>query len=242
MAGKRKIKSRNELPIEQLVDLHIHQKLPCTIIAEKLGVSIQAIRNRLKDEGIEIQKYWSHTKIPEGKSFWKWTVLRKTNERDITGAILYECRCQCGIERLVPSCSLVKGLSKSCGKCYTTEIRSSWTRKRPYEHLFNRVKFMANKRNLTFDFTYESFLTLTEIKNCHYCSASIDWLEYYSNKGKNKSLAYHLDRKDNSIGYLMDNCVVACTRCNRCRMDKFTYEEWVKIGEVIKTFNKGETL
>ena len=38
------------------------------------------------------------------------------------------------------------------------------------------------------------------------------------------SAKYNLDRKDNSIGYSKNNCVVCCSTCNYIKGDKFTYE------------------
>lgn len=42
------------------------------------------------------------------------------------------------------------------------------------------------------------------------------------------------DRKDNSIGHTLENCVPCCKECNVARMDNFTHEETYILGEAIK--------
>lgn len=54
--------------------------------------------------------------------------------------------------------------------------------------------------------------------------------------GNNKGCAYYLDRKDSFEGYSVENCVVCCSRCNQAKSNFFTYEQWVEIGKVIKSF------
>lgn len=43
-----------------------------------------------------------------------------------------------------------------------------------------------------------------------------------------------LDRKNNSLGHLKENCVPACKDCNTARMNNFSYEEMFFLGKVIK--------
>ena len=40
-----------------------------------------------------------------------------------------------------------------------------------------------------------------------------------------------IDRKDNSIGYLLENCVSCCFVCNRTKSNFFSAEEMKAIGE-----------
>ena len=43
-----------------------------------------------------------------------------------------------------------------------------------------------------------------------------------------------IDRKDNNLEYNMANCVLACAICNMAKSDKFTYYEFLKVGDVIR--------
>ena len=47
--------------------------------------------------------------------FGKWTVLYKTNKRNVGGVIYWHCRCECGKEKDVLGTSLRRGKSLSCG-------------------------------------------------------------------------------------------------------------------------------
>lgn len=42
------------------------------------------------------------------------------------------------------------------------------------------------------------------------------------------------DRIDNSIGHTKENCIPACIVCNTARMDNFTHEEMLIIGDTIR--------
>lgn len=79
-----------------------------------------------------------------------------------------------------------------------------------YKRLDDQKKFNTN---LSRDFVIKAL-----IKPCTYCG--------YSATG--------LDRLDNSKGHTEDNCVPCCNECNVARMDNFTHEEMLIIGETIK--------
>jgi hypothetical protein len=110
-------------------------------------------------------------------------------------------------------------LKTASGKCKT----HSHTKK-AFEGLYNRIR--SDWRGLPCPLTYKQFLEFTKIDKCHYCLSSINWIPYSTVSGKHISSAYYLDRKNNDLGHSKRNCVVCCTRCNRARSNKFTYEEW----------------
>lgn len=111
-------------------------------------------------------------------------------------------------------------------------------RKRPHESIFNSLK--NDHRNLEVTLTYEEYVEFTKFEKCHYCLIKIPWIPYGVIDGKYQSKAYFLDRKDLSTGYLKDNCVVCCTRCNRARSNKFTYEEWFGMTKYFRDKNQKE--
>ncbi len=84
------------------------------------------------------------------------------------------------------------------------------------EYVFRRYKKLdKNKKdfNLTLDWVKENLQ-----KPCTYCG--------FESNG--------FDRKDNSIGHTIDNCVPCCTECNNGRMNNFTHEEFFIIGDAIR--------
>lgn len=40
-----------------------------------------------------------------------------------------------------------------------------------------------------------------------------------------------IERKDNKLGHIKDNCILACYTCNVTRQDKYTHEEFIKIKQ-----------
>jgi len=72
-------------------------------------------------------------------------------------------------------------------------------------------------------------------KNCHYCGIAEGdfipiWGEFYKDRGKR----LELERRDNKKGYSEKNCVLACAICNNAKSDKFSYEEFKRVGRAIK--------
>ena len=55
-----------------------------------------------------------------GKKYNRWVVLSTKYEKNKNGYCLWLCRCECGIEKEIPSCNLTQGSSMSCG-CLTRE-------------------------------------------------------------------------------------------------------------------------
>lgn len=74
-------------------------------------------------------------------------------------------------------------------------------------------------------------------KQCHYCGILED--EFYQiwsgpfYGGFKRGRRLEIDRKVNSLGYDIKNCVLACPICNMAKSDKFSYDEFKKVGKVI---------
>lgn len=128
-------------------------------------------------------------------------------------------------------------LKKATGFC---KIHTA--RKRPFESIYNSL--FNDHRKIQIDLTYKEFLKFTLIKECHYCDETIHWIEYPTLKGKYNSRAYYLDRKDHNLSYSINNCVTCCTRCNRMRSNKFTYDEFMLLTPGLKQirFNRENIL
>lgn len=113
--------------------------------------------------------------------------------------------------------------------------KSHSQRIRPFESIYNT--FRNDHRELDNDITYEQFVELTKITECHYCLSKIIRIEYPIVKGSYTSNAYYLDRIDNEKGHILSNVVVCCSRCNGARSNKFSYEEWLGMTEYFRKRN-----
>ena len=106
---------------------------------------------------------------------------------------------------------------------------------RPFESLYRTLVRGAAKRHKFCDLSYEEFFEFTKIPDCHYCGAALIWRIY---RHPLETIAYNLDYKNSSAGYTKDNLVTCCRRCNYGKMFAFTYEEWVLIGNLIRSWKK----
>jgi len=141
---------------------------------------------------------------------------------------LWLVRCTCGHEFESLSQDLKR---KECRNC-----RMKHNRKRRFESLYNTFIYKTKKRGLSTDISYEDFLLFTQTPSCHYCDAPIVWSEFQSKSTKRQ--AYNLDRKDSRQSYTKNNLVVCCPRCNLSKNNLFSYAEWKKIGELIKSWRE----
>ena len=53
--------------------------------------------------------------IEPGEKYNKLLVIRKTDERSVTGSVIWQCECDCGREKKVSASNLWNGYVKSCG-------------------------------------------------------------------------------------------------------------------------------
>ena len=142
------------------------------------------------------------------------------------GGSVWSCKCDCGGLCKVKRCGLIEG-RESCG-CLIREVWGKSARLRPYEAVY-RVLKDRNKLRYPVDLTYEEFLLFVNEKFCHYCGMELVWYKHISG-----TVAYNLDRKDNTKGYSKENCVACCARCNCGKGDRFTYDEWYEMTRCLR--------
>lgn len=152
-----------------------------------------------------------------GKVFGRLTVLSQRRKRGRHRIKFWNCLCSCGNKTKASTSNLTGGAVVSCG-CALFGFR-----KRPYERLYNRL---LNNKLHSVNLTYKQFLQYTKTKECHYCSASINW---------DTTKGWNLDRKNNSKEYTKKNCVVCCWKCNKGKSNIFTYEERVEVGKILRS-------
>lgn len=88
--------------------------------------------------------------------------------------------------------------------------------------LRNRYMRQALDRGYCFELDYEKFKGLV-LSNC-----------YYSNHPPAQKLKYYrqiflytgIDRKDNKVGYTVENSVPCCAQCNRAKSG-MSYDKWI---------------
>jgi hypothetical protein len=155
-----------------------------------------------------------------GQRFGKWVVQRRAESRKhfCDGypiyTVYYEVKCDCGRMREVRSQSLRKGGSESCG-CL---MRPNWL---PLgESALNAFILMykqsAKIRELEWALSKEQFVAIA-LKDCYYCGSHPS--PRMGRKRRGSAFLNGIDRKDSDIGYVIENCLPCCKKCNRMKMD-----------------------
>jgi hypothetical protein len=131
-----------------------------------------------------------------------------------------------------------KRICKICCKVGNNNAEGS-NRKRPHEWLYTKLCNNAKRKNQTVTLTYEEFLEFTKIDKCHYCNnENIIWPRPHLNSHmRGEATGYNLDRKDNTIGYIKENCVVCCRRCNDSKSNNWSYADWMSMTVFLREKN-----
>jgi HNH endonuclease len=154
-----------------------------------------------------------------GQTFGKYTVISQATSKDWKRRWL--CRCSCGETRTISTEHLKSGKRTGCNSCNNGNIG------RPFEGRYNTLKTQAKGRTEV-ELSYEEYLFFVG-NLCRYCDAGLEWSPHGSIKS-----GHHLDRKDNSKGYSIENCVACCGECNRIKSNRYTYEQMLELGKVLK--------
>lgn len=163
-----------------------------------------------------------------GKRFGRWLVLSRGENKNRNHSS-WNCLCVCGTKKNVLGAILKNGHSKSCG-CLNRDVarsrfidyyktHSSYCKKEfgvsTFNNLYSKYKKGANSRKLVFDLKTNDFKKLTG-SNCYYCGQEPKTIE--KSRHNNGDYIYNgIDRVDNTLGYVENNCVSCCELCNRMK-------------------------
>lgn len=139
-----------------------------------------------------------------GKTFGYWTVIRE-NGLTKRGTVIWECECVCGGIKDVPSDSLRKGKSKSCG-CKSSEMRSKsltthghtiGEMSKTYKS-WHAMRQRCNNENGKFYSNYGG-------RGITHCDRWDSFQLFLEDMGE-RPLGRTLDRIDVNLGYSPENC------------------------------------
>jgi hypothetical protein len=90
--------------------------------------------------------------------------------------------------------------------------------------MYYQYRKSAETRGLTFLLSQDQFHQLTQ-QDCYYCGQEPQGI-WKSQHNTGDYFCNGVDRKNNEVGYEIDNCVPCCTQCNYFKSDmgyaKFT--------------------
>jgi len=144
-----------------------------------------------------------------GKRYGKLLVLdRVENDNHHTRWL---CRCDCGNTITVGGWHLRSGNTRSCG-CLRKRMEKG---EAAFNALVSRIKWWARKRKLVWKLSQEYARWITS-QPCYYCNiepSQITWHKKYNGRYRYNGI----DRVDNSLGYIPENCVPCCGHCNMAK-------------------------
>lgn len=162
------------------------------------------------------------------------------------------CTCECGNTIQVLNGSLKSNLTKSCG-CLSKEFAASLGKKTDHKRIdgdkqalknyLAAYKSGARNRKLQWCLTDSDFSAFVS-KNCHYCGEKPRPYLISRDKYLQNCLALNIDpdiefaeqkvimvngvdRLDNDVGYLLENCVSCCPMCNKMK-GSLPLDAWIK--------------
>lgn len=152
---------------------------------------------------------------------------------------MWLCKCDCGKEIEVNTGALNSGNTKSCG-CLHDELSADIGRNSRHKVANSDAGYKSIMRSYiqnAKDREYEFLLTFDEFKNiitsdCYYCGTppSNTYFKNYYNIKYNG-----VDRKNNDVGYNVENSVACCKMCNIAKNNN-SYDDF--ISWVIRIFRK----
>jgi hypothetical protein len=90
--------------------------------------------------------------------------------------------------------------------------------------VYSKYLYRASKKDLDFALTKEQFTNFTA-NNCYYCD-----------KESSKTHTNGIDRKDNSIGYIIENCASCCSQCNYMK-GSLTEDDFIETCKRVSDYN-----
>ena len=143
-----------------------------------------------------------------GNKYGMWTVIeRAPNTRHGQGAWL--CQCECGNKKIVSHINLRSGGSTNCG-CLHILPRGVAA----CNHVVFQTKRSAIERGYEFAIS-RRYLKFLHKKNCFYCGNPPSTETKPSAARYNGEYLYNgIDRIDNRKGYIEENVISCCSKCN----------------------------
>lgn len=122
------------------------------------------------------------------------------------------------------------GCTPICRFCMKTKYRDpnkaelrayGQVQRRTPEGRYRQMRGCAKYRKLSYELSFEEYAALIELP-CFYC------------EGPLPEAGTGLDRRDNKIGYTLENVVPCCTACNHIRGHYLTVEEMQAVAALLK--------
>lgn len=164
-----------------------------------------------------------------GQRFGKWFVLRRGDQPIPGRGKPWLCRCDCGLEKIVHTQELTRGLSKGCRRCGRRKMFGGMSSTH-----WNRVLHSAKYRGIPVEITPEYAWTLYQLQNGR-CALSGLPIQFLESVRRSKEWGYgntaSLDRINSSKGYTEGNVrwLHKCVNILKRNMLDIDFLAWCKL-------------
>lgn len=176
--------------------------------------------HRKECDNVFLIKWWEKKKYCCRKCFDICQRIQKENTR-----VCAQCQTEKPLDQFAK-----KNKSSEVVECYCKQCRRNKRvkyAKTPHARWL-QSKRRAEERGLIWTINFEDYEKLL-MKNCAYC------------EGKINIYGVGLDRKNNTIGYILENVVPCCGICNKLKSDYLNYEEMMELKPFLIKFRKSRT-
>jgi hypothetical protein len=205
--------SKNELYVE-----YVEKRKEVKQIAEENNCCDGSVYNWLRKFGIKLRDEGDLT----GRVFGRLTAI-SVHSIDKFQHRRWNCKCSCGVDKVVLASSLVRGITKSCG-CLTYENRKevyNWKGFGDIHHSYwLRLKKGSKRRGIDFNISIEDAWKLFEKQNrkCALTGELLVFADTIANWKLGKCTA-SLDRINSSQGYIEGNIQWVHKDINKMKSD-----------------------
>jgi len=158
-----------------------------------------------------------------GKKIGCLTVIGRSSYRPkhFSKQIYWDCICDCG--NAFPSAGqAIRRVQKGCRRCQHSLLRLPDSALNAF---YASYRCDARDAGRKFDLTYEQFRGLVT-GNCYYCGTPPSMYKIVPYRS---SLFNGIDRVDNSLPYIRENCKSCCRICNRAKrsLSEAEFRSWI---------------
>jgi hypothetical protein len=171
-----------------------------------------------------------------------------------SGRRTWECKCDCGIIKIIVQGKIVGNKTKSCG-CLNIELRKArghlihiLTIKYSHPSMTTAACVYRRRYKEKDGISFKDFYDMSQ-KDCFYCGSEPNNRQNSQKDDPNASqfakdngeFVYNgLDRIDSNLGHTLQNCVPCCKICNWAKSDHSIddFKKWVKVAYDFMIFKR----
>lgn len=202
-------------------------------IAKELGTTVQTVHKYCVLHEIESNEHCEYVSDNlKDKEYGDLIVLERA-ENDRHGKTRWFCQCSCGATKVINAASLIRKLSKSCGKAIHhkdykgyRDISYAWWR---------RLRDNAASRGYEFSITIEFVWELFE-QQARKCALTGLPIDFCCDSNKPYSQSASVDRVDSGLGYTPDNVQIVHKMVNLMK-SFLSMSEFVHLCNLVATIH-----